>query len=123
LYCDLLMYADDLQLYFSDKQKLMKIADTCKKDIRAVDQAINLGISLNSNLIRNDHINRDVCKSFGVLRQLYMTQHILPIHIKLLIAKSYLIPILFYRVELFGAAVTGSQQKRPAHNLLFKENF
>jgi len=30
-YCDLLMYVDDVQLYFSGKQnELMKIADTCK---------------------------------------------------------------------------------------------
>jgi len=49
-------------------------------------------------------ISSSVGKSCGVLRQLYITQHILSIHIKLLIAKSYLMPVLFYGVE-FGAAI------------------
>jgi len=71
-------------------------------EIELVDKATNLGIVINNKLSYNDHINLIVGRVYGMLRCLWATQYYTPRRIKLLLAKTYLIPKLLYGCELFS---------------------
>ena len=53
----------------------------------------NLGIIFNSNLTWNDHINSLVEQTYIKLRTLWSIQLYIPLKIRILIAKIYLIPL------------------------------
>lgn len=72
------------------------------EEIQVADKAKNLGIVFNSTLTWNDHITTVTGMTFGMLRSLYKTQLYTPQHIRILLAKTYLMPKLLYGCELFG---------------------
>ena len=60
--------------------------------------------------MENTHFQRNR-KSYGILRTLWPLQRILPFKIKMLIAKSYLIPVLLYGNELFSSCDSECKRK------------
>jgi len=70
--------------------------------IEFVDKAKNLGITFDKTLTWDKHINEAICKTAAKLRALWSTQHLLPVQVRLMIAKTYLMPTLFYGIEIFG---------------------
>ena len=80
----------DIRLYINDIE------------IELVQKAKNLGIIFNSKLSFDDHVNLTVAKTYGMLRSLCATQHHTPQKIRLLLAKTYLLPKLMYGCELFA---------------------
>lgn len=79
-------------------EHLVKIGN---QNILQVPKAKNLGVIFNQTLTWSDHVVAATGKVFGMLRTLYQTQYFTPIHIRTLLAKSYLIPVLIYGSELF----------------------
>ncbi|KAI8120490.1 hypothetical protein CVS40_8304 [Lucilia cuprina] len=71
--------------------------------IEIVNSAKNLGIIFNSNLSWSDHINYICGRTFSMIRSLWHSQHCTPLNIRILFAKTYLIPILLYGCELFAS--------------------
>jgi len=80
----------DIRLYINDVE------------IELVHKAKNLGIVFNNKLSFSDHVNLTVAKTYGMLRSLWATQHFTPQRIRLLLAKTYLLPKLLYGCELFA---------------------
>jgi len=70
--------------------------------IEYVDSATNLGFTFNGTLTWNNHINKAICQTLFKLRALWKTQRLVPENIRLLIAKTYILPTLFYGVEVFS---------------------
>ncbi|XP_075152138.1 uncharacterized protein LOC142226129 [Haematobia irritans] len=66
-----------------------------------VSKAKNLGIIFNKTLTWNDQVVAATGKVLRMLRTLYKTQNFTPLHIRSLLAKSYLMPVLLYGSELF----------------------
>lgn len=62
----------------------------------------NLGVTFNENLTWTNHINISVGRVYGMLRNLWAVQTSTPVHIRMLLAKSYLIPVLLYGCEIFA---------------------
>lgn len=81
------------------------------QSINIVKTAKNLGIVFNSNLTWSDHINSICGRTFSMLRNLWQIQHITPIKIRSLIAKTYLMPVLMYGCELFASCDALSKRK------------
>lgn len=79
--------------------------------IEYVDKAKNLGITINKTLSWNDHINGVVGRVYGMLRTLWKSQSFTPLNIRLLLAKTYLVPTLLYGCELFANSDASSTQK------------
>lgn len=79
--------------------------------IEIVDTAKNLGIIFNSKLTWSDHINSLVGQTYVKLRALWSTQYFTPLRIRILLAKTYLIPSLLYGCELFGNCDSISKRK------------
>lgn len=145
-YCNVHMYADDIQLYISCKATeiddctrkinidLKRIYDwattnglclnpkkskcllitkktqnnVCFLDlvlgdskITVVEPVKNLGITFNNHLDWSDHINVITGRLYAMLRNLWCTQWFIPQNIRMLLAKTYLIPTLLYGCELF----------------------
>lgn len=155
-YCNVHMYADDVQLYISSdliqidncvgrlnsdlehihewaninglcinpkKSKCLLIA---RKNLRLpveplimldnqkieiVSTAKNLGITFNCTLTWSDHINAAAGKTFAKLRTLWNTQFFTPLNIRILLAKSYLIPTLLYGCEIYASCDSKSLTK------------
>lgn len=80
-------------------------------NIVSVDTTKNLGIIFNKNLTWNDHINCTVGRVYGMIRTLWVTQYFTPYRIRILLAKTYLIPTLLYGCELFANCDSTSRQK------------
>jgi len=80
----------DIRLYINDVE------------IELVQKAKNLGITFNSKLSFDDHINVTVAKTYGMLRSLCATQQYTPQKVRLLLAKTYLLPKLMYGCEIFA---------------------
>lgn len=155
-YCEIQMYADDVQLYIScvpddvaecidkvnfDLNKVYKWATAnglslnAKKSkamiigkvnslsvnfpaivinnskIEIVETAKNLGVIFNKHLNWSNHINAVCGKTYAMLRNLWMTQYYTPLHIRMLLAKTYLLPTLLYGCELFSNCDSQSKQK------------
>ena len=72
-------------------------------NINLVESVRNLGVILNKQLNWSDHIKANCGKTFAMLRNLLMTQYFTPIHIRMLLAKTYLLPALIYGCELFAS--------------------
>lgn len=62
----------------------------------------NLGVVFNETLSWNNHISSVIGKVYGMLRNLWAVQSSTPVHIRMLLAKTYLIPVLMYGCELFA---------------------
>lgn len=84
--------------------------------IEIVTAAKNLGIIFNSNLTWNDHINSLAGQTYIKLRALWSTQYFTPFRVRILLAKTYLVPSLIYGCELFGSCDSVSKRKL---NILF----
>lgn len=76
-----------------------------------VNSAKNLGITFNSTLTWSNHINDLLGKTYGMLRNLWATQHFTPQNIRMLLAKTYLIPRLLYGCEIFAACDSVRRRK------------
>ncbi|XP_075150566.1 uncharacterized protein LOC142224667 [Haematobia irritans] len=81
------------------------------EQIEQTHKTKNLGIIFNSSLTWNDHIIAATGKMFGMLRTLYQTQHLTPLNIRILLAKSYLIPVVLYGSELFTKTDVNSKNR------------
>lgn len=79
--------------------------------IEIVETARNLGVIFNKNLDWSDHINAICGKTFSMLRNLWMTQYYTPLNIRMLLAKTYLLPSLMYGCELFANSDSVSKKK------------
>lgn len=79
--------------------------------IEIVSQAKNLGIILNKSLTWSNHINSVVGQAYSKLRSLWSTQSYTPLQIRVLLAKSYIIPGLLYGCELFANCDSSSKRK------------
>lgn len=70
-------------------------------NIELVKTSKNLGIFFNDQLTWSNHINITVGKVYGMLRNLWAVKNSTPFEIRMLLAKSYVLPILFYGSEIF----------------------
>ena len=70
--------------------------------IEYVSKVRNLGLIFNRDLSWTDHINSASGKVYGMLRTLWVTQSFTPQHIRMLLAKTYLMPTLLYGCEIYA---------------------
>lgn len=90
---------DDINIYLGDSK--IEIVETVK----------NLGVVFNKSLNWSDHINQTCGRIYGMLRSLWITQHFTPPKIRMLLAKTYLLPTLLYSSELFAGCNTYDTRK------------
>lgn len=86
------------------------------QQINTVDHVKNLGIMFNTTLTWTNHINYACGRTYSMLRTLWKTQHCTPVKIRMLLAKTYLLPTLLYGCELFASCDSISSSKL---NVLF----
>jgi len=67
--------------------------------IKYVESANNLGITFNRTLNWNDHVNKAVGKTYGLIRSLSLVKSSLPVSVRLLIAKSYSISRFIFKMH------------------------
>ena len=79
--------------------------------IEVVKSAKNLGILFNNSLTWTNHVNSLVMRIYIKLRTLWSVQYFTPVRIRVLLAKSYLIPSLTYGCELFSSCDSLSRRK------------
>lgn len=84
--------------------------------IEVVNAAKNLGVFFNSNLSWSNHINSMVGQQYIKLRTLWPLQYFTPFNVRVLLAKTYLVPGLIYGCELFANSDSESKRKL---NVLF----
>ena len=86
-----------------------------------VNKAKNLGVIFNNKLNFDDHVNATAGKIYGILRPLRCAQNYTPEHIRILMAKACVMPILLYGCELFANCSSESKRKlRVAFNNLIR---
>lgn len=155
-YCDIHLYADDVQIYMScgleqieqcvrnlnqdlqrihnwasinylsvnpSKSKCVVITPRHKRltyepelvinsdKIEIVPKAKNLGIIFNNTLTWSDHILAATGRTYSLLRTLWYCQYFTPPRIRLLLAKTYVLPTLLYGCELFASTDSASFAK------------
>lgn len=71
--------------------------------IEIVPQAKNLGVIFNSRLTWREHIVSAVGKTNAALRNIFPSQRYTPVRVRILLAKSFLVPKLTYGCELFSS--------------------
>lgn len=92
--------------------------------IEVVKSAKNLGVIFNESLTWTDHINYASGRTFSMLRTLWATQYCTPLRIRILLAKSYLIPSLIYGCELFAKCDASSKRRlNVAYNCIIRYVF
>lgn len=79
--------------------------------LEVVDTAKNLGMIFNKELNWSNHINAVCGKTYAMLRNLWRTQYFTPLDVRMLLAKTYLLPTLLYGCELFSNCDSSSKQK------------
>lgn len=79
--------------------------------IEIVKSAKNLGIFFNDTLTWSNHINYACGRTFSMTRTLWQTHHCTPLRIRILLAKTYLMPVLLYGCELFAKCDAASKRK------------
>ena len=72
-------------------------------NINIVESVKSVGVILNKQLNWLNHINANCGKTFAMHHNLWMTQNFTPIHIRMLLAKTYLLPTLIYGSELLAS--------------------
>lgn len=70
--------------------------------INIVQTAKNLGVIFNNKLTWRDHIMSAVGSTNAALRNLYISQSFTPLRIRMMLAKTYIVPKLLYACELFS---------------------
>ena len=91
------------------------------QNISIVESAKNLGIIFNKSLQWNTHINSVSGIIFSMLRTLYPLQHITPLNIRVLLAKTYLMPRLLYGCEIFAYCDSTSKSRlNVAYNAILR---
>lgn len=80
-------------------------------NIKRVQSSSNLGITFNSELSWSNHINSVVGKIHGMLRNLWSVKDSTPLNIRMLLAKTYLIPVLLYGCEIYANCNTTDRRK------------
>lgn len=79
--------------------------------IELVHAAKNLGVTFNRTLTWSDHINQVCGRTYAMLRSLWCSQHFTPLRIRMMLAKSYLIPTFLYCCEVFAACNATDKRK------------
>ena len=67
-------------------------------NIILVESVLNLRLIPNKQLNWSDHIKANSGKTFAMFRNLWMTQYFTPIHVRMLLAKTYLLQTLILTV-------------------------
>lgn len=94
------------------------------QQIELVTSVKNLGITLNEKLTWNNHIAIVTGKVFGMIRTLYVSQSYTPKDIRILLAKTYLMPSLLYGCELFSSCDAKSLSRlNVAYNAILRYVF
>ena len=70
--------------------------------IEFVSCSKNLGVIFNSKLTWSNYIASAVGKIYGMLRNLWAVKCSIPFGIRMLLAKTYLIPVLLYGCEIYA---------------------
>lgn len=114
-------------IIISNKPKLIRINSPVligNQQIELVSSSKNLGITLNDTLTWNNHVAAATGKIFGMTRTLYVSQFYTPKHIRLLLAKTYLMPSLLYGCELFSSCDAKSLSRlNVAYNAILRYVF
>lgn len=79
--------------------------------IDMVPSAKNLGVTFDTTLTWSEHIKLATGKTYGMLRTLWPNQYFTPIRIRMLLAKTYLVPTLLYGCELFANCISTDKRK------------
>lgn len=79
--------------------------------ITYVDTAKNLGMVFNRTLTWNNHINTVVGKTYGILRTMWVTQSYTPIRMRMMLAKTLVIPTLIYGCEIYSNCDSVSKRR------------
>lgn len=79
--------------------------------IEIVQSAKNLGLIFNNTLTWSNHVNSIVGQTYSKLRSLWATQSFTPLYIRSLLAKTYLLPAIFFGCELFAKCDSTSKRK------------
>lgn len=87
--------------------------------IEVVKRIRNLGIVFNSTLTWSDHVNYLVGSVYNRLRTLWSTQAYTPQRIRMLLAKTFLMPSLLYGCEIFACcdSISGTKLNRLFNNI------
>ena len=88
--------------------KKIKLNDST---IEFVNEARNLGVVFNRSLTWSNHINSLTGRVYGMLRTLCATQKFTPFKIRMLLAKSFLLPTLLYGCELYANCDSSDKSK------------
>lgn len=91
-----------------DQSLSLRLGDST---IKLVESAKNLGIVFDKFLNWTDHVNITTGRVYGMLRNLWLTQYFTPLNIRMLLAKTYLVPTLIYGCELFAFCNSDSKRK------------
>lgn len=101
-------------IYFSRRKPLLPIEinlNVNKSLIELVQTAVYLGVTFNGQLTWTNHINVTVGKVYCMLRNLWSVKDSTPFRIRMLLAKSYLLPVLLYGCELYQNCDSNDYQK------------
>lgn len=79
--------------------------------IEIVDSVKNLGIIFNNTLTWSNHVNSVAGATYNKLRALWSTQAYTPQRIRLLLAKAYIMPTLFYGCEVYSSCDSRSSRR------------
>lgn len=92
--------------------------------IEVVPSAKYLGVVFHTQLYWTEHINKSSGKTYGMLRALWTSHYYTPFKIRLLLAKTYLLPTLLYGCELFPGCSSVSKRKlKTTYNNIFRYVF
>ena len=80
-------------------------------EIEFVNSAKNLGVMFNRTLSWSNHINLSIGNVCSRLRSLWVTQEYTPLNIRIMLAKTYILPSLLYGCELFVNSDSESKRK------------
>lgn len=75
------------------------------------DSAWNLGIVFNNDLSWSKHINVTVGKVHSMSRNVWAFKECIPLHIRLLLGKLYIVPTFLYECELYANCNTAATLK------------
>ena len=70
--------------------------------VKFIKHVKNLGIIFDQNLSWIMHVNKKIGCVYGMLRTLWVTKSFTPINIRMLLAKTYLLPTLLYGCEIYA---------------------
>ena len=90
--------------------KLSQLQFNCTT-INIVHNVKNLGIIFNNSLNWSNHTNAICGKTVAMLRSLSLAQYFTLFNIRMLLAKTYLIPNLMYGFEQFSSSDSVSRNK------------